>query len=161
MNRRFFNRTGAGILVGLGGLFATAAARSETAKQEPTLKTHRMAFQVSSGDTQLMTLVLGNATNAADYYKARNETVQIEIVAFGPGYLMLRDISPVKERISEMRKKLPSIVFSACQNSRAAIARQDNKTPADIHQLPEAVDVAAGVVRLSELQEDGWSYIRT
>ena len=160
MDRRFFNRTGAGLLVGLGGLFATAA-RSEPAKRDPTTKIHRMAFQISSGDTQLMTLVLGNAANAADYYKTRNETVQIEIVAFGPGYLMLRDISPVKDRISEIRQKLPLIVFSACQNSRAAIARQDNKSPADILQLPEAVDVAAGVVRLSELQEDGWSYIRS
>ena len=161
MNRRFFNRTGAGVLVGLGGLFATASARSEPAKQDPALKIHRMAFQVSSGDTQLMTLVLGNATNAADYYKARNEAVEIEIVAFGPGYLMLRDISPVKDRIAELHKAMPSLVFSACQNSRAALARQNNKAPADIVQLPEATDVPAGVVRLSELQEQGWSYIRT
>ena len=159
MDRRFFNRMGAGIFVGLGGLFAAAAAKAETAP-EGKAKTHRMAFQVSSSDPALMNLVLGNAANAAAHYKSRNEEVRIEIVAFGPGYLMLRDISPVKERIAETRQKLPAVVFSACQNSRAAVARQDNKKPEDIAQLPEAVDVPAGVVRLSELQEDGWSYIR-
>jgi hypothetical protein len=108
-----------------------------------------------------MTLVLNNATNVAAHYRERNQDVQIEIVAFGPGYLMLRDISPVKERISTMRQQLPFVVFSACQNSRRRVAAKESKKLEEIAELPEATGVPAGVVRLSELQEDGWSYVRT
>jgi intracellular sulfur oxidation DsrE/DsrF family protein len=52
------------------------------------------------------------------------------------------------------------VVFSACQNSRAAIAKAEAKAAQDIPQVPEATDVAAGVVRLNQLQEQNWSYIR-
>ena len=156
MDRRFFNRTGGGLLVGLAGLFAVRPAGAE-----PTAKQHRVALQVSSEDPAVMTLVLNNATNVAAHYRERNQDVQIEIVAFGPGYLMLRDISPVKERISTMRQQLPFVVFSACQNSRRRVAAKENKKLEEIAELPEATDVPAGVVRLSELQEDGWSYVRS
>lgn len=159
MDRRFLGRTGAGLLVGLAGLFGAAAVQAQTSA--PTsAKPHRMSFDVSSGDPAAMNLVLNNVTSATEYYKAHNEEVQIEIVAFGPGYLMLRDISPVKARIAEVHQKMPSIVFSACQNSRRAVARAENKKPEEIAQLPEARDIPAGVVRLNELQEAGWSYIR-
>ena len=53
-----------------------------------------------------------------------------------------------------------SVVFSACQMSRKAIAKAEGKAVQDIPQVPEATDVPAGIVRLSELQEQGWSYIR-
>jgi intracellular sulfur oxidation DsrE/DsrF family protein len=156
MDRRFFNRAGGGLLVGLAGLFAVKPAAAE-----PAAKQHRIALQVSGDDPAGMTLVLNNATNVATYYRERNQDVQIEIVAFGPGYLMLRDISPVKERISAMRQQLPFVVFSACQNSRRGVATKENKKPEEIAQLPGTTDVPAGVVRLSELQEEGWSYVRS
>src|ERR1700761_6268110 len=153
MDRRFFNRTGGGLLVGLAGLFAARPAAAE-----PAAKQHRLALQVTSDDPAVMTLVLNNATNVAAYYRERNQDVQIEIVAFGPGYLMMRDISPMKDRISAMQQQLPFVVFSACQNSRRGVATKENKKPEEVTELPGVTDVPAGVVRLSELQEDGWSY---
>jgi intracellular sulfur oxidation DsrE/DsrF family protein len=155
MDRRIFNRAGGGLFVGLAGLFATGSVRAEPAPKE-----HRIALQVSSDDPALMTMVLNNATNVAAYYRDRSQNVQIEIVAFGPGYLMLRDISPVKERILAMHQQLPFVVFSACQNSRRTVATKENKKLEEIAELPVANDVPAGVVRLSELQEEGWSYVR-
>jgi len=154
MDRRSFNRGGTGLLAGLAGLFASSA------KADTPSKAHRIVFQVSGGDTGVMALVLNNAKNALDYYNERHEPVQIEIVAFGPGYSMLRDSSPVRGRIAEMRQKFPSIVFSACQNSRRAVAHEEGKKIEEIVELPEATDVPAGVVRVNELQEEGWSYIR-
>ena len=74
---------------------------------------------------------------------------------------MLRaDRSPVKERIADVHQQYPFVVFSACANSRRGFARAENKAPEDIPELPEATDVPSGVVRLSELQEQGWSYIK-
>ena len=44
--------------------------------------------------------------------------------------------------------------------SSIQVAAAEGKAPQDIQELPEATDVPAGVVRLSELQEQRNSYIR-
>ena len=71
---------------------------------------------------------------------------------------MLRaDSFPVKERIKELREKIPSLVFSACDNTRRRMERDEGRK---ITFVGEATVVPSGVVRLMELQEQGWSYIR-
>jgi intracellular sulfur oxidation DsrE/DsrF family protein len=108
-----------------------------------------------------MNVALSNILNIADYYGALGKTVDIELVANGPGYAMLRDdVSPVKARIAEVHAKLPHVVFSACQNSRRVLAKAENKTIDEIVQVPAATNVPAGIARLVDLQERGWSYVR-
>jgi uncharacterized protein len=155
MQRRFLSRSVGGLVL------AAAALRTTAAKADDTPQPHRIAFHVGSADPVMMAVALRNIANAADYYAAKGETVAIELVANGPGYTMLRaDTSPVKPLLSEIHAKYPFVVFSACQNSRNAVAKAEGKAPQDIPELPEATDVPAGVVRLSELQEQDWSYIR-
>ena len=83
-------------------------------------------------------------------------------MAFGPGYSMLRDdVSTVKDRIAEVKQELgPAIAFYACQNTRAAIAASLGKNPADVPEVNEASDTPSGIVRVAELQQEGWSYVR-
>jgi intracellular sulfur oxidation DsrE/DsrF family protein len=151
MNRRLFSRS---------GLLALIAAPALAKAAEPP-RPHRISIHVGGGTASEMNVALSNILNIAEYYAARSQPVAIELVANGPGYAMLReDVSPVKARIAEVHKKLPDVVFSACQNSRAAMAKMEGKTIDQIVQVPEATDVPAGVVRLSELQEQGWSYVR-
>ncbi len=154
MNRRLFNRSGLLALVA-----APAIATAAEAPAGP--RRHRLVIHVGGGSTSEMNTALSNILNVAEYYSARGQTAAIELVANGPGYAMLReDISPVKARLAEVHKKLPAVVFSACQNSRAAVAKTEGKTLEQIVQVPEATDVPAGIVRLNELQEQGWSYVR-
>ncbi len=47
--------------------------------------------------------------------------------------------------------------FSACENTRAGMSKREGK---EVPLLNEAKRVPSGVVRLIELQEQGWSYIR-
>ncbi len=54
-------------------------------------KTHRIAIQVDQNDPQVMNLALNNATNIIDYYRTKNEDVEIDFVIYGPGLEMLRD----------------------------------------------------------------------
>src|ERR1700759_4110797 len=80
-------------------------------------KTHRIAIQVDQNDPQVMNMVLNNATNVIEYYRARNEDVAVEIVAYGPGLHMLRtDSSPVQDRIKRLKDMVSpgKIQFSAC-----------------------------------------------
>jgi intracellular sulfur oxidation DsrE/DsrF family protein len=142
------------------GGFVLAAAGIDGARAEPPAS-HRIAFHVCGADPVMMGVALHNIAAAAEYYGAKNETVAIELVANGPGYAMLRaDTSPVKAEVAATKRKYPFVVFSACQNTRRALAAAEHKAPQDIAELPEATDVAAGVVRLNELQEQHYSYIR-
>ncbi len=105
-----------------------------------------------------MNLALNNVSNVAQHYSALGQKVEIEVVAYGPGLHMLRDdTSPVKARIKSMSETIPQLAFSACGNTRDNMTRAEAK---DIPLVSQAKVVEAGVVRLMELQERGWSYLR-
>lgn len=118
---------------------------------------HRVAFHIDENDPALMNLVLNNAQNVSQYYASIGDEVEIEIVAYGPGLTMYLPDSPVKDRISQMSLAMPGMTLSACGNTMQKMAE---KAGHEITLLPEARVVPAGVVRLMELQEAGWSYIR-
>ena len=121
---------------------------------------HRIAIQVDQNDPQVMNLALNNATNVVQYYRSKNEEVDVDIVAYGPGLHMLRaDTSPVKDRIKHIKDlAFPGkIQFSACNNTKHGMEKKEGHP---ITILSEATIVPSGVVRLMELQEQGWSYVR-
>jgi intracellular sulfur oxidation DsrE/DsrF family protein len=124
------------------------------------VKQHRVAIQVNQNDPALMNLALNNATNVMEFYKAKNRDVQIEIVTYGPGLHMLRDdTSPVKDRIKQIvDASFPSSVkFIVCGNTKEGMEKREGKA---ISVVPEATVVPSGAVRLIELQEAGWSYLK-
>lgn len=123
-------------------------------------KEHRVAIHVDQNDPAVMNLALNNATNIMDYYKSKNETVQVEIVTYGPGLNMLRaDTSPVQDRIKQaVDASFPSsIKFSACENTKQGMEKREGKP---VSLVSQAELVPSGAVRLIELQEQGWSYLR-
>jgi intracellular sulfur oxidation DsrE/DsrF family protein len=121
-------------------------------------KVHRLVLQVNTNDPAMMNLALNNATNVEQYYKTRGEKVEIEVVTFGPGLHMLRDdTSPVKDRIKAIAEKMPSISFKACGNTQENMGKAENK---EIPLVSQATLVKSGVVRVMELQEQGWTYVR-
>lgn len=124
----------------------------------PAVKSHRLVLQVNSDEPAVMNLVLNNASNVEQHYKSQGETVEIEVVAFGPGLHMLRDdTSPVKGRLNKLAEAGSVITFKACGNTRENMGRSENKA---IPLVSQAAVVGSGVVRLMELQEQGWTYVR-
>jgi len=123
-------------------------------------KQHRVAIQVDQNDPAVMNLALNNASNIMEQYKSKGEDVQVEIVTYGPGLHMLRaDTSPVQDRIKTIAAaSFPSsIKFSACGNTKQGMEKHEGKA---ISIIPEAEVVPSGAVRLMELQEQGWSYLK-
>ena len=123
-------------------------------------KTHGIAIQLDQNDPQVINMVLNNATNVIDYYRTRNEDVDIEIVVYGPGLHMLRaDTSPVQDRLKSLKEMVfpGKIQFSACNNTKQSMEKTEGHA---ISIVPEATIVPSGVVRLMELQEQGYSYVR-
>jgi intracellular sulfur oxidation DsrE/DsrF family protein len=121
---------------------------------------HRVAIQVDQNDPQVMNLALNNATNVIEFYRAKNEDVDVDIVTYGPGLHMFRaDTSPVKDRLKRLKElAFPgSVQFSACNNTKQGMEKTEGK---EVPILSEATIVPSGVVRLMELQEKSWSYVR-
>jgi intracellular sulfur oxidation DsrE/DsrF family protein len=143
-------------------LVATALISIACSSASPAAdaKPHHIAIQVDQNDPQVMNLALGNATNVIEYYRAKNEEVDIDIVAYGPGLHMLRaDTSPVQDRVKRLKDMISpgKIQFSACNNTKQGMEKAEGHP---IPILPDATIVPSGVVHLSELQEQGWSYVR-
>lgn len=119
---------------------------------------HKLAIHVDENDPAVMNLALNNAQNVKSYYEAKGEKVAIEIVAYGPGLNMyVAASSPVKERISAMSLESPDITFAACGNTHEKMIEKAGK---DVPLLDEAKMVPSGVVRLMELQGEGYAYVR-
>lgn len=120
--------------------------------------THKVAIQVNENNPDVMNLALNNARNVIEHYKSKGETVDIEVVAYGPGLHMYRaDTSPVKPRLATLSMENPNLHFLACGNTKAAHAKAEGK---EIVLISEATVVPSGVVTLMELQNKGYAYIR-
>ena len=73
---------------------------------------------------------------------------------------MLRDdTSPVKDRIKQLAElSFPStLTFSACNNTKQGMEKREGHP---ITIIPQATLVPAGVVRIMELEEQGYSYVK-
>ena len=79
-----------------------AAGLADKTNAQRSTKAHRMVIQVDQNDPAVMNLALNNATNVIDYYRAKGEDVDVDVVTYGPGLHMLRaDTSPVQDRIKQ------------------------------------------------------------
>ena len=162
--KNFGSRISAALALAL--LAVTSASAQETKRAStpilkrstPAQEQHRLILQVNSNDPAMMNLALNNATNVVQYYKGLGKKVAIEVVTFGPGLHMLReDTSPVKARIETLALSAPEIAFKACGKTQENMRKAENK---DIALIPQAQLVNSGVVRVMELQEQGWSYVK-
>ena len=138
-------------VVGMGTLFNTLIAADDAAM-------HKVAIHVDENDPARMNMALNNVANVKKYYDSIGESVEIELVAYGPGLHMFRsDTSPVKVRISVLSLEIDNLTFSACGNTHNAMQKKAGK---DIVLIDEANVVPSGVVQLITLQEQGYAYIR-
>lgn len=114
---------------------------------------HKIVIQVSTDDPRTQKIALNNAVNLQKHYGMDN--IDIEIVAYGPGLGLLTSKSKQGTRVSSLA--MQDITFSACGNTMKKVAKKTGKTP----MLLEGVGkVPAGVARIMELQEQGYTYIR-
>lgn len=120
--------------------------------------TKRLAIQVSDNDPATFNKALNVATNFARGMSEKGEFYEIEIVTFNAGLHLLRtDTSPVLERIESISASIPEVTFSACGNTIAGMTKKEGSAPPITEH---ARVVSAGVVRLMELDDEGYFVIR-
>ena len=140
-SRRTFVAAGAAALV--------AIALPAAAQPQPTK--NRALFQITDKDPARWNLILNNMANLRD--GVGGEGAEIELVAYGPGLLMLKADSPVKERLAEALKS--GVKINACQQTMRGM----KFVPGDM--VPDIGYVPSGVVEVMRKQQQGWAYIRS
>lgn len=115
---------------------------------------HKLVIQVSTKDPLTQKIALNNAANVMKDFGPGEVTV--EIVAYGPGLSILTKKSKFAKRVASMAFN-DDLTFSACNNTMKKIKKKKGHMP----KLIKGVKVVpAGVTRIMELQEKGYSYVR-
>lgn len=112
---------------------------------------HRVVMHLNSDDDNVQKGLLGNIRNL--YEAMGTDHVKVELVAHGAGLnLLVKKESRFAEELARL-KKIYGIDYTACSNTMKAmkLTRED---------LVDQVDrTVPAIVRLVELQEQGWAYI--
>ena len=137
-------------LAGGAALLAAVLPVAARAQAQPAVK-NRALFQVTDNDPARWNMILNNMINLKE--GVGGEGVEIELVAYGPGILMLKSDSPVKHRIADALKS--GVHVNACQNTMSNMKLTPADMAADIGYVP------SGVVEVMKKQQQGWAYIRS
>ena len=114
---------------------------------------HRIVVQVNEDNPQLWNLTLNNIANLIG--AMGKEHVDIKVITYGPGINMFKKGSTVLERLDSLKKFAgPSVGYTVCSNTMKAmkVEREDI--------VPLVDDFYPGIVRVVELQEKGYVYLR-
>jgi uncharacterized protein len=135
----------------------SAVSKPPTKPAPPRM--HRLVLPINTDDPTTMRALISTSLNLPKYYQQRKEPFTIEVVAYNAGVHMLRtDTSPVKDLLQVVRAVNPNIRFVVCEATKLGMERSEGRPIA----LIDNVDlVPSGPGRIIELQEDGWSYIRS
>jgi intracellular sulfur oxidation DsrE/DsrF family protein len=113
-------------------------------------KAHRVLFAMTSPDEADWQLTLNNIRNLISGMAP--ETVEIELVAYGPGIAFLKKDGADAAEIQKLESS--HIHFIACGNAM----RKQHLEASDLVAGSEIVP--AGIVEVVKKQEQGWSYIK-
>jgi len=125
----------------------------QAAEEDKPFAEERIVLQISDPDPFKQTLVLNVANNLIKHYG--QDKVDVEIVAFGPGLRLLFKDNVNTGRIQGLTSN--GVKFSACKNTIAGMTKKLGHAP---ELNSNAVPVSAGVVRIIELENQGFKLIK-
>ena len=139
--------------VALLALLASPFIGTQAIAAGKSLADAKVVLQISDPNPFKQTLVLNVANNLIKHYG--QDSVEIEIVAFGPGLRLLFAENVNKGRIASLAGS--GVTFSACANTTRNMGKVLGHPPA---LNPKAVSVSAGVVRIMDLTKKGYTLIK-
>ena len=125
----------------------------QAGEEDKPFAEERIVLQISDPDPFKQTLVLNVATNLIKHYGP--DKVDVEIVAFGPGLRLLFKDNVNTGRIQGLTSS--GVTFAACKNTIAGMTKKLGHAP---ELNSNAVPVSAGVVRIIDLENQGYKLIK-
>ena len=133
-------------------LLSLLASNIQAAEEKPFAE-KKVVLQISDNDPSKQSLVLNVASNLIKHYGP--DQVEVEIVAFGPGLRLMFADNSNAGRIDGLSSS--GVRFAACDNTISKITKKLGKPPV---LNPHAVHVDAGVVRILDLNSQGYQIIK-
>jgi len=147
-------RSGLWTIVAALMLVLSGPAFSETPfnKDKPFAE-HFLVLQISDSEPAKQAAVLSVAANLIEYYGP--DMVDIEVVAFGPGISLVFADNDNVDLVDSLAEQ--GVRFDGCMNTIDTIVRKTGEKP-DLN--PNMIPVRAGVARILELTESGYTLVR-
>jgi uncharacterized protein len=131
-------------------LSASVAGLSGAAETSQDL--HRVVMHLNSGDEKVQRGALNNIRHL--YQEVGREHLRVELVVHGAGLTLLtKKDSTLAPELTQL-KTAYDVELTACSNTMKA----QGLTRADL--LDQVGRTVPAMVRLMELQEEGWAYIK-
>jgi len=142
------------MLLGLLGLFVVGQTQSQTSDAKEPPKKHKIVYHLS--DPEKTKFVLSNIQNHINGVGGWGHIEALELVVIGPALknFVTKTMDPEIQQALE-RLQGQGVVFGACGNTMKAFNINLEQLPTKTEYLPQG-----GGVRLMELQEQGYVYIR-
>ena len=138
----------------MAGMMAAWPVGSEAGHTSENPKKHKAFFHLNESSPEKAIAVLTNIQNYVDVVGWRNIEA-LELVVHGPGLrpFIVKDINP------EVKGKIDTLLTGGLKMGACEITmrRQNIKKEDLMEGLPS---IPSGVVRVMELQEKGYAYIR-
>jgi len=113
---------------------------------------HRVVMHLNSGDEKVQRGALNNIRNL--YQEVGREYLRVELVVHGAGLpLLTKKDSTLAPELAQL-KTAYDVEFTACSNTMKA----QGLTRADL--IDQVDRTVPAMIRLMELQEQGWAYIK-
>ena len=119
-------------------------------------KKHRIVYQLDDPGVDKARFVLNNIGNHVHGVGGWRNIEALELVVFGPAlrHFVAKDLDPeVKQMLEALQAQ--GLAFGACGNTMKGLNVTLEQLAAGAKALPQG-----GVVRVMELQEQGFAYIR-
>jgi intracellular sulfur oxidation DsrE/DsrF family protein len=147
---------GAVIAIVTAGLVLAAAPAVQASHLKEQPKKHKVVYHLSEAGAEKARFVLGNIQNNIEGVGGWQNIEAIELVVHGPALrsFVTTSMDPeVKKALERLQGQ--GLALGACGNTMKAFHITLDELPAGVHHLPQG-----GVVRIMELEEEGYAYLR-
>lgn len=115
----------------------------------------KMVIQVNSKDPITQKMALNSAKNLKKLLG--KDAVDVEIVVYGPGIKMLESTGRSADKVKSLMADY-GVNVSVCNGALKAYAKRHGGNELDV--ISGVSTVKTGAIRILELQEQGYSYLR-
>lgn len=138
------------------GFLALGPGMSDAAHLKESPRKHKIVYHLNEAGVEKAKFVLGNIQNHIKGVGGWENVEALELVVHGPALktFLTKDMDPdVKRALEALQTQ--GVGFGACGNTMKAFNIALEQLPDGTRHLPQG-----GVVRVMELQDQGYAYIR-
>ena len=138
------------------GTLACGVRWAEASHLKESPKKHKIVYHLNEPSVEKAKFVLGNIENHAKGVGGWGNIEALELVVHGPALknFLTKGMDPgIKRALDALQTQ--GLGFGACGNTMQAFNISLDQLPDGTRQLPQG-----GVVRVMELQDQGYAYIR-